>query len=143
MQRTILAACAAFLVLGCMATWTASLLPLPAQANDTAAVTALQSRVTVLEAKLAAIASSAERTRTTLARQLAEPMILLVGTGPCPAGFTRINTRVFLNSRPRTPETGPLLDAAGIPDEEQPGVGYNVSRDFFLCFRRANSASMD
>lgn len=102
-----------------------------------------EKRIAALEAELAATKASAAGTRSALERELAQPMLLLVGTGACPHGFTRIVTRVLILTRARNPENGHLFDAAGLTYEDPPGVGDNVYRDLDFCFRPANAVKID
>jgi uncharacterized coiled-coil protein SlyX len=104
---------------------------------------AQESRIATLEAELAKTAASAANTRSALERELAQPMLLLVGTGACPHGFMRIVTRVLILTRARNLENGHLFDAAGLTYEDPPGVGDNVYRDLDFCFRAANSVRLD
>ncbi len=108
-----------------------------------ARVAAQEQRIAMLEAELAATKASAAHTRSALERELAQPMLLLVGTGACPHGFTRIVTRVLILTRTRNPENGHLFDAAGLTYEDPPGVGDNVYRDLDFCFRAANAVKVD
>jgi hypothetical protein len=106
-------------------------------------VAASDAHIADLEARLALTSKAATAAKTAIASEMSQPMLLLVGSGPCPNRFTRIPTRVLLTTRAATPETVSLLIAAGIPWEEQPGVGYNVHRDFYLCFRAASQVRLD
>ena len=123
----------------------------PSAADDIAAtlaaldarLAAQEKRIATLEAELAATKASAALTRSALERDLAQPMLLLVGTGACPHGFTRIVTRVLILTRARNPENGHLFDAAGLTYEDPPGVGDNVYRDLDFCFRPANAVKVD
>lgn len=108
-----------------------------------ARLAAQEKRIAALEAELAATKASATRTRSALERELAQPMLLLVGQGPCPYGFTRIVTRVLILTRARNAENGHLFDAAGLTYEDPPGVGDNVYRDLDFCFRPADAVKVD
>ena len=96
-------------------------------------------RLKSLESQLGALIASAKATRDTLAQELAQPMLLLVGEGRCPAGFDRVGTELMLLSGPRTPKNSALIDRAGLADDEQMGVGSRVYRYLDFCFRAANS----
>ncbi|MFO1173104.1 MAG: hypothetical protein U1E49_19330 [Hyphomicrobiaceae bacterium] len=108
-----------------------------------ARVAAQEKRIATLEAELETTKADAALTRSALARELAQPMLLLVGTGACPHGFTRIVTRVLILTRARNPENGHLFDAAGLTYEDPPGVGDNVYRDLDFCFRPANTVGVE
>lgn len=96
-----------------------------------------------LSARLAVAEKAASLAKAAIMNELAQPMLLLVGEAPCPSGFKRIGTRVFLLTRPRTRENAMLFDQAGLVWEDQPGVGDNVYRDLDFCFRMANSVKLD
>ena len=104
-----------------------------------AELAATSARLTSLESQLSALTASAKATRDTLAQELAQPMLLLVGEGRCPAGFDRVGTELMLLSGPRTPKNSALIDRAGLADDEQMGVGSRVYRYLDFCFRAANS----
>lgn len=106
-------------------------------------LTRLREHAAGLEARLATAESVAAATRTALSRELAQPMLLLVGTGPCPAKFKRIDVHALMLTRQRTEETGPLLDEAGLTYEDPQGVGYNAFRGFSFCFRPGGSTSLE
>lgn len=108
-----------------------------------ARLAAQEKRIATLEAELAQTMASAAGTRSALERELSQPMLLLVGTGACPHGYTRIVTRVLILTRARNPENGHLFDAAGLTFEDPPGVGDNVYRDLDFCFRPANAVKVD
>lgn len=116
-------------------------------AGDVAKLTerldAQEQRLQTLEAELAETSSRAAQTRSALERELAQPMLLLVGTGPCPHGFKRIVTRVLILTRARNAENGSLFDQAGLMYEDPPGVGDNVYRDLDFCFRPANAIGIE
>jgi len=96
-------------------------------------------RLKALEGKLDALIVSTTVTRDVLARELAQPMLLLVGEGSCPAGFERVKTEVLLLTGPHTPKNAALIERAGLADEEQQGVGSRVYRYLDFCFRAANT----
>jgi cell division protein FtsB len=96
-------------------------------------------RLKALEAQLGELAANSKATRDTLARELAQPMLLLVGEGRCPAGFERVGTELMLHSGPRTLKNQAMIDRAGLADEEQMGVGSRVYRYLDFCFRAADS----
>ena len=104
---------------------------------------AQEQRIVALEAELAKTATSAAQTRAALERDLAQPMLLLVGEWPCPYGFKRIETRVMILTRARTEITGPLFDEAGLSSEDPPGVGNNVYRDFDFCYRLPKAVGIE
>ncbi len=104
---------------------------------------AQEARIGALKAELAKTSAVAARTQAALARDLAQPMLLLVGTGPCPFGFKRIVTRVLILTRARNPENGHLFDEAGLMYEDPPGVGDNVYRDLDFCFRPAKAVGIE
>jgi hypothetical protein len=106
-------------------------------------LTALEQRIQTLEAELAKTADSTARTQAALERDLAQPMLLLVGMGPCPHGIKRIATRVLILTRARTSENGHLFDEAGLTYEDPPGVGDNVYRDLDFCLRPANAVGLE
>jgi hypothetical protein len=108
-----------------------------------AAIDAGEERLQRLEASIARALTTAEAAKAAIAAELAQPMLLLVGMGPCPAGFKRIETRVLILTRARNAENGHLFDMAGLPYEDPPGVGDNVYRDLDFCFRPANSVKLD
>lgn len=108
-----------------------------------ARLAAHEKRIATLEAELARTTATAAGTRSALERELSQPMLLLVGTGACPHGYTRIVTRVLILTRARNPENGHLFDAAGLTYEDPPGVGDNVYRDLDFCFRPANAVKVD
>ena len=108
----------------------------------TAGLAAANARLTELEAKIGELAATAKITRDSLARELAQPVLLLVGEGKCPAGFDRIQTEVLLLSGPRTAKNSELLDRAGLADDEQVGVGSRVYRYLDFCFRAANTVTV-
>ncbi len=112
-----------------------------AKLNDRLA--AQEQRIGALEAELAKTAVSAAQTRAALERDLAQPMLLLVGEWPCPYGFKRIETRVMILTRSRTAITGPLFDQAGLSGEDPPGVGNNVYRDLDFCFRLPKAVGIE
>jgi hypothetical protein len=102
-------------------------------------------RVQTLERELAETKAALQqlnemtgRTHDAVAKELAQPMLLLVGEGDCPDGFERVQTEVMLLTGPRTPKNSTLIDAAGLADEEQMGVGSRVYRYLDFCFRAAN-----
>lgn len=97
--------------------------------------TALHERIAADEARLIALEEMVRKVRSRLVAELDQPMLLLVGRGPCPQNFKRIDTRVLILTRTRNAETGVLLDEAGLTYEDPPGVGNNVYRDFSLCYR--------
>jgi hypothetical protein len=94
-------------------------------------------RIATLEAEVARTSALAQAMQAAIARERAQPMLLLVGTGPCPEGFKRIVTRVLILTRARNPENGHLFDEAGLTYEDPPGVGDNVYRDLDFCYRPA------
>jgi hypothetical protein len=104
---------------------------------------ALEERVQSLEAARVKASAATARTQAALERDLAQPMLLLVGMGPCPHGFKRIATRVLILTRARTSENGHLFDEAGLTYEDPPGVGDNVYRDLDVCFRPANAVGLE
>jgi hypothetical protein len=95
-----------------------------------------------LESQLGELAASSKMTRDTLARELSQPMLLLVGEGRCPTGFERVGTDVMVFSGPRTPKNQTMIDRAGLADEEQMGVGSRVYRYLDFCFRAENSVGV-
>ncbi len=104
---------------------------------------AAEQRISELQSRLVSVAVTADSAHTAIARELAQPMLLLVGRGPCPSGFKRIVTRVLILTRARNAENGHLWDEAGLTYEDPPGVGDNVYRDLDFCFRPANSVTID
>lgn len=104
---------------------------------------AQEQRIGALEAELAKTSASQASTRAALERDLAQPMLLLVGEWPCPYGFKRIETRVMILTRSRTAKTGPLFDEAGLSGEDPPGVGNNVYRDLDFCYRLPKSVAIE
>lgn len=111
--------------------------------DPTERLAAAEHRIAELEQRLATVAETAAVAKSAIARELSQPMLLLVGMGPCPSGFKRIATRVFILTRARSAENGHLWDEAGLPYEDPPGVGDNVYRDLDFCFRPANSVTLD
>ena len=87
--------------------------------------------------------ATAGAAKLAIEKELAQPMLLLVGTGPCPTGFKRIVTRVLILTRARNPENGHLFDEAGLTYEDPPGVGDNVYRDLDFCYRPANAVGLE
>lgn len=102
-----------------------------------------EARLSALTARLEHAERAALIAKAAIAEQLAQPVLLLVGMGPCPTGFKRIETRVLILTRARTSANGHLFDEAGLPYEDPPGVGDNVYRDLDFCFRPANSVTLD
>lgn len=102
-----------------------------------------EQRIDALEAELAKTSASGAATRAALERDLAQPMLLLVGEWPCPYGFKRIETRVMILTRSRTAKTGPLFDEAGLSGEDPPGVGNNVYRDLDFCYRLPKAVGIE
>jgi hypothetical protein len=102
-----------------------------------------EARIAALEAELARVSGTAEGARLAIEKELAQPMLLLVGTGPCPEGFKRIVTRVLILTRARNPENGHLFDEAGLTYEDPPGVGDNVYRDLDFCYRPAATTGQE
>ncbi len=118
----------------------------PARAGEaelTAGLAKLTERLAAQEQRLAGLEMELVKAKAALTRDLAQPMLLLVGDGPCPYGFERIVTRVMILTRTRKPENGHLFDAAGLTGEDPPGVGDNVYRDLDFCFRRANAVGIE
>ena len=125
----------------------------PAQANDATAtgpeierlnneLSAAKARLTALEAEVARLSALGQSTRDTLANELAQPMLLLVGDGQCPTGFARIKVEAMLLMGPRTAKNSDLLDAAGLADDEQQGVGARVYRYLDLCYRAPGAVTV-
>ena len=102
---------------------------------------ALKSRLAALEARLAGVGAKADATHAALSRELAQPVLLLVGEGPCPAGFERIPVEVMINTGPTTRKISAIIERAGLGDAEQPGVGARVFRYMDFCFRPAGSVT--
>lgn len=137
------AAAASVLVVALPALCQAEALSLEQQvAMFKAELAATTARLKSLESQLGALTASAKATRDTLAQELAQPMLLLVGEGRCPAGFERVGTELLLLSGPRTPKNSTLIDRAGLADDEQMGVGSRVYRYLDFCFRAANSVAV-
>ncbi len=105
-----------------------------------AELAATTARLTLLESQIGALTATSKSTRDRLAHELAQPMLLLVGEGRCPAGFERVGTELLLLSGPRTPKNSALIDRAGLADDEQMGVGSRVYRYLDFCFRAENTA---
>jgi hypothetical protein len=103
---------------------------------------AIQDRLKSLEADVARLSASTASTRESLANDLAQPMLLLVGEGPCPFGFERIKVEAMLLTGPRTIKNTDLIDAAGLADDEQVGVGSRVYRYMDFCFRAAGAIKL-
>jgi hypothetical protein len=99
-------------------------------------------RLKKVEAEVAEVAATARLTHDTLARELAQPVLLLVGDGKCPSGFERVRTDVLLQTGPRTVKNAALIDRAGLADEEQIGVGSRVYRYLDFCFRAAGTVTV-
>ena len=116
---------------------------IPASADEAAEIAKLNERLSAQEQRLVSLETELAHTKAALARDLAQPMLMLVGTGPCPHGFTRIVTRVLILTRKRNAENTALFDAAGLTEEYPPGVGDNVYRDLDFCFRPANAVGID
>ena len=141
-RRTSLAAVAA-LVIALPWSVRAETLPLEQQvAALRAELAATSARLKALETQIGELTASSKTTRDTLARELAQPMLLLVGEGRCPAGFERVGTELMLLSGPRTPRNSALIDRAGLADDEQIGVGSRVYRYLDFCFRAANALTV-
>ena len=115
----------------------------PTQLDQLAAALAkTHDKLQALEAEVAKLSTDNAKTREALARELAQPVLLLVGEGRCPLGFERVQTEVLLLSGPRTAKNSALLDAAGLADDEQVGVGSRVYRYLDFCLRAANSVTV-
>jgi hypothetical protein len=108
----------------------------------TAELAATKARLTALEAQLGELAAASKATRDVLARELSQPMLLLVGEGRCPFGFERVQTEIMLLSAGRTLKNTDMIDRAGLADDEQIGVGSRVYRYLDFCFRAANSVEV-
>lgn len=106
------------------------------------AASASQARLAALEATVTSLAEAARSTREALAREMAQPMLLLVGEGACPAGFERIPLDAMLLTGPRTLQTQEIIERAGLANEHQPGVGPRVYRHLDFCFREAHSVRL-
>jgi hypothetical protein len=103
---------------------------------------ATQDRLKSLESDIARLSAATQSTHDALAAELAQPMLLLVGEGECPTGFTRVKVEAMLLTGPRTPKNSALIDAAGLADAEQVGVGSRVYRYLDFCYRAANAFQM-
>ena len=99
-------------------------------------------RLAALETTVRSLAETGRSTREALARELAQPMLLLVGEGKCPAGFERIPLDAMLLTGPRTLKTQEIIERAGLANEHQPGVGPRVYRHLDFCFREGNSVRL-
>ena len=101
-----------------------------------------EGRLAALEATIKSLAETTHSTREALAHELAQPMLLLVGEGACPAGFVRIPLDAMLLTGPRTLKTQEIIERAGLANEHQPGVGPRVYRHLDFCFREGNSVRL-
>lgn len=106
------------------------------------ALAVAETRQAAADKAIAELTALARSTRDALASELAQPMLLLVGDGACPAGFKRVKTEVMLLSGPRTAVNSDLIDRAGLADDEQVGVGSRVYRYLDFCFRAANTVTV-
>lgn len=103
---------------------------------------ATKARLEALEATVASLTTTTRSTREALARELSQPMLLLVGEGACPSGFENIPLDAMLLTGPRTLKTQEIIERAGLANEHQPGVGPRVYRHLDFCYREAGSVRL-